>query len=74
MTGVQNKMAKMYKGIDAKLKEYGGDMPYGMRRATPKEQREQYETLTPEKLMELTQMYGEAEVNNWLRKNMQEGQ
>lgn len=73
MTGVQNKMVKMYKGIDAKLKEYGGDMPYGMRRATRREQKEQYENLTPGELYNMIQAQGEDEVNKWL-KHMMEGQ
>lgn len=70
MTGVLNKITKIYKGVDVKLKEYGGDMPYGMRKMTPKEQREQYENLTPGELHNLIQTYGRDEVNMWLKKMM----
>jgi len=74
MTVVQNKMTDIYKRVDAKLKDYGGDMPYGVRKMTPTEQRQRYENLTPEGLMDLRNQYGEESVNKWLGKFMKEVQ
>jgi len=67
MTQVQEKMFDMYKRADAKIvKDYTGDMPYGMKKATAKEKRERFENLTPAELPELIKKYGFDEVNKRL--------
>jgi len=53
------------------LKEKG-KMPYGKVKATPKEQREEFNKLTPDKVVELIQTYGPEAVNEYMRR-MQEG-
>ena len=42
--------------------------PYGLRKLTPKEQRDRFENLTSEELMAMIEQHGEDEVNAWLQK------
>jgi len=70
MTQVQEKMYKMYSRMDKIIaNDYIGDMPYGMKKATAKEQRERFENLTPRELPALIKKHGFEEVNEYLRKN-----
>ena len=71
MTQVQEEMYDMYSRMDKIIvKEYVGDMPYGMKKATAKEKRERFENLTPQELPELIKKYGFEEVNKRLGEYM----
>lgn len=70
MTVVMEKMHGMLSNTDAKLKEYGV-MEYGKRKATKREKERMFEELTPERLNELVSEHGRAEVNEWLKKQME---
>ena len=52
------------------LKEKG-KMPYGKVEATPKEQREAFNKLTPQDMQGSVQKYGPEEVNEYVRKMME---
>jgi len=69
MTIVMGRMTDMYKAMDKQIvKNYDGDMPYAMKKATEKEKRERFENLTPQELPELIKEYGWDEVNEWVGK------
>lgn len=72
MTRTMDNIHKILGATDKRLQEFGV-MPYGMKKATPKEQREQYDNLSIEGLANLIQQHGRAEVDNWLGKYMKEG-
>ena len=69
MTSAMNRMTDMLIRTDEKLAEYGVT-PYAIRKATVKEQREQFKNLTPGELRNLIETYGVDEVNNWLGRFM----
>jgi len=66
------KLTKMLKQTDAKLKEYGAE-PYGQRRLTDKEQRERIQNLTQQELLTMIDQYGPEDVNKMLNKYWKEG-
>lgn len=51
------------------LKEKG-KMPYGKVKATPKEQREEFNKLTPQDMQGLVQKHGKEAVNEYIREMM----
>jgi len=59
------KMTQLLKAIDDKYQQYASE-PYGVRKATPKEQLEMYKNLSEAQLYELLEKYGVDEVNKWL--------
>ena len=65
MTSSMEKMTKMLRDTDAKLKTMG-DMPYRQRKATPKEQMEMYQNLTEADLYQMVEKHGTDAVNKWL--------
>ena len=69
MTEALLRASQMLQNTDNKLKEMG-NMPYGMVKATPKEQREMFENLTPEQLQELVMKHGYDAVNDYLKRFM----
>lgn len=71
-TMAMQKMTDLLKATDQKFKEFATE-PYGVRKATLKEQREMYENLTEGQLYELIEKHGVDEVNNWLYKMEQGG-
>lgn len=75
MTLALMKLTKMLLGADEVL-ERMGETPYGMRRATKKEQLQMALNMTPEDMWEHIQTRGAPAVNRWLRsmeKEMQNG-
>lgn len=48
-----------------------GKLPYGKVKATPKEQREEFDRLTPKDIQELIEKHGYNEVNEYIRRMMQ---
>ena len=64
--------SKLFIMTDEIFKEWG-KMPYGMVEATPKEQREEFNKLTSERLRQLVQTQGEDAVNEYLQRMMQGG-
>ena len=66
MTEALLRASQMLQNTDNKLKEMG-KMPYGMVRATPKEQKQAFENLTPEQLQGLIMKHGYDEVNDYLK-------
>lgn len=72
LTNAMNKMTKMLLDSDSKLKEYGKE-PYGIKKLTPKEQRDEYDNLTPDKLKAMIQEHGVEEVNKWMSRFEKEG-
>lgn len=67
MTDSMEKLTRILRKTDSKLKEYGRE-PYGVRKATPSEQREMYENLTVPQFYELVDKHGLEAVNKWLRR------
>lgn len=72
MTLTMEKMTKMLRQTDAKLKDYGTES-YGQRKLTAKEQREKYENLTEGQLYEMIEEHGLDDTNKWLYKMEQGG-
>jgi len=68
-TNSMEKLTGMLRNTDAKLKEMG-KIPYGVKKATKREQRDMFENLTESKLIDLVERYGEEKVNAWLNKFM----
>ena len=64
-TNSMERLTKMLGKTDARLKEFGIE-PYGMRKTTPKEQRQMYESLTEEQLFDLYDREGYDAVNKFL--------
>ena len=60
----------IFSGVIATFKEMG-KMPYGQVPATPKEQREAFNKLTPKDMQVLIQKYGKEAVNEYIRKMME---
>ena len=71
MTTIQNNVTETLIKVNERLKYYAGDMPYGMKKATPKEQRDMFENLDAKGLSDLINQYGADEVNEMLGKFMQ---
>jgi len=69
MTKTMEKITEMLVGTDGRLKEFGA-MPYGEKKATPKEQRERFENLKTGELAHLIKLHGRESVNEWLGKQM----
>lgn len=67
LTRVLSRVSERFIRVDALFKEKG-KMPYGQVKATPKEQREEFNKLTPEKVAELIQTYGPEAVNEYIKK------
>lgn len=63
---------KMLSNVDAQFKKMGKE-PYGVRKATPAEQRRMYENLTPEELWKLINTEGLDETNKFLAKFEEQG-
>ena len=72
MTNSMQRLTKMLLQTDARLKEFGKE-PYGVRKATPKEQREMYENLTEPQFFQMVDTYGIEAVNKWLKRFEQGG-
>lgn len=72
MTNVMDRLSIMVQKVDDVFKEMGDAEPYGQVKATAKEKREAFASLTPERLQEMVKEHGYPEVNDWLRKNMEE--
>lgn len=70
LTGVAARVFERINRVDAKFKEMG-KMPFGKVKATPKEQREAFNKLTPQDIQGLVQKYGPEEVNEYIRKMME---
>jgi len=66
-TSTMEKTTQMLRSMDKKLKAMG-QIPYGVRKATLKEQRQMYANLTEGQLYELIQKHGKGKVNEWLYK------
>ncbi len=64
-TNTMERLTKMLLNTDSHLKKMGSE-PYGKRRATPKEEREMYDNLTSDKLMQMIDEKGVDNVNEWL--------
>ena len=69
LTQVQEIILKRLNQMDSKLKEYGVQQ-YGQARATEKDKRLMFETLTPQKLGQLIREHGPDVVNEWLGSRM----
>lgn len=69
MTVTMEKITGMLSGMDDKLKSWGVE-PYGIRKATEKEERERFENLTIGDLAEMIQKEGREATNKWLGKFM----
>jgi hypothetical protein len=72
MTEAMERLTKMLEATDERLKQYGVE-PYGMREATPSEERARFENLTTHELARLVREQGKDKVNKWLGKHMKEG-
>lgn len=68
LTNSMERLTRMLLNTDNKLKKMG-EMGYGLRKATPAEQKQMYENLTPEKLFQLIDKHGLAKVNTWMAKH-----
>ena len=64
-THSMERLTKMLRNADQVMKRMGA-VPYGIRTATRAERKAQYDALTPERLMELAQQYGQESVNEYL--------
>ena len=69
LTNSMERLTKMLTLTDAKLKEMGKE-PYGVRKLTPREQKEKFDNLTPGELWKMIDEQGPDEVNAWLSKFM----
>jgi hypothetical protein len=58
---------------DDKFKKMGTE-PYGVRKITPVEDRQRYQNLTQDGLLDMINQYGVDDVNKWLWKHMKEEQ
>ena len=69
LTNAQERLAKMLINIDRQLQRLG-DTPYGVRKATPAEQRQLFERVrgNNDLLLDLANKQGMEEVNSWLNK------
>lgn len=66
MTLALQKLTNMLLGADRVL-ERMGETPYGVRRATKKEQLQMAQNMTPEEMFDHIQTRGAHAVNKWLR-------
>jgi len=69
LTRVLGKVSTRIIRLDTKFKAKG-KMPYGMVKATPKEQREEFLKKTPEDIQRLVQEHGFEAVNEYIKKMM----
>lgn len=69
LTNSMERLTKMLTLTDAKLKEMGKE-PYGIRKLTPREQKEKFDNLTPGELWKMIDEQGPDEVNKWLSRFM----
>ena len=65
MTNAQERLFKILTATDGIFKKMG-EVPYGMRKTTPAEQRQAYANLTPNELMVQIERHGVKDVNEWL--------
>lgn len=68
-TKIMQKMARMMIAVDQKLATMG-EMPYGMRKATPAEQKQFVNRLNENSLLTLIEEHGVDDVNKLLRRTM----
>ena len=67
LTNTQERLKTMLSRTDGKFKEMGKE-PYGQVKLTLKEQRERFESLTPDQMMGLINQYGAEAVNEYIAK------
>lgn len=65
MTNSMERLTKMLKQTDSKLKAYGVE-PYGQRKATPKEKAEMVRNMTPQQFFDLVDRVGLDKANQLL--------
>ena len=72
MTETMERVTEMLRQTDAKLKKLGV-VPYGVRKATPKEEKARFENLDVHGLTEMLGKEGKEKTNKWLGKYMSRG-
>jgi hypothetical protein len=74
MTTVMLEMTQILSDTHSEIKTFKGKLPYGLRKATPKEQRQTFENLTVADLSNLIQTQGRDKTSEYLGRFMPKGE